>query len=116
MSKKSAFLFSHFLLYAKNNGIDLSALRARQFQVNDFDVFDKIFVMDKSNLHDVLSLAKNEAHKNKVKLFLNEIYKDSHTEVPDPYFGTEKDFEAVFQLIYKACEELSEKIQKELNS
>lgn len=100
---------------AKKNGLDLSALRARQFEAADFERFDNIFVMDKSNLRNVLSLAKNDAHKNKVKLFLNEINNDADAEVPDPYLGTEKDFEALFQLLYRACEGLSEKIKKELN-
>jgi protein-tyrosine phosphatase len=38
---------------AKKNGIDLSALRARQFTVSDFDEFDSIYVMDKTNLKNV---------------------------------------------------------------
>ena len=89
---------------AKKNGVDLSFLRARQFQENDFDVFDKIFVMDKSNFTNVITLAKNETHKNKVSLFLNTAFPNSDMEVPDPYYGTEKDFEDVFQLVYKASE------------
>ena len=59
---------------AKKNGVDLSALRARQFQVTDFDGFDKIYVMDKNNLKNVLSLAKDQKHKEKVSLFLNEMF------------------------------------------
>ncbi len=89
---------------AKKNGVDLSFLRARQFHENDFDVFDKIFVMDKSNFTNVITLAKNETHKNKVSLFLNTAFPNSDMEVPDPYYGTEKDFEDVFQLVYKASE------------
>lgn len=89
---------------AKKNGVDLSALRARQFSVSDFAEFDKILVMDKNNLKNVLSLAKNEDDKKKVGLFLNAVYNDPDMEVPDPYYGAEKDFEAVFQLLYKACD------------
>jgi protein-tyrosine phosphatase len=89
---------------AKKNGVDLSFLRARQFHENDFDAFDKIFVMDKSNFTNVIALAKNETHKNKVSLFLNTAFPNTDREVPDPYHGTEKDFEDVFQLVYKASE------------
>jgi len=85
---------------ARKNSVDLSALRARQFEISDFDNFDHIFVMDKSNLHSVLDLAKNETHRNKVSLLLQ------NAEVPDPYYGTEQDFEHVFQLVYKACDAL----------
>ena len=93
---------------AKKNGIDLSALRARQFKISDFDAFDNIYVMDKNNLKNVMMLAKNELHKNKVSLFLKP--GDNKTqEVPDPYYGTEEDFEYVFKLVYKTCEELINK-------
>ncbi len=90
---------------ALKNGINLSFLKARQFTLNDFDYFDHIFVMDKNNLNHVLSLTKNEIHKNKVSLFLNSVYPNKNLEVPDPYYGIEKDFETVFQLVYKACED-----------
>jgi protein-tyrosine phosphatase len=92
---------------AKKNGVDLSSLRARQFSVLDFDSFDKIYVMDTSNYRNVVSLAKTDVHKKKVSLFLTEVYKEEGLEVPDPYYGSEHDFEQVFQLVYKACEKMS---------
>lgn len=88
---------------ARKNGVDLSTLRARQFNPKDFDNFDRIYVMDRSNLKNVMSLARNEIHKSKVSLFLGE------DEVPDPYYGTEADFEHVFQLVYKTCETMIKK-------
>lgn len=96
---------------AKKNGIDLSALRARQFTVSDFDEFDSIYVMDKTNLKNVLALAKNETLKQKVVLFLEAVNKSDVVEVPDPYYGTEKNFEEVFQLLYKACETYSQQFK-----
>jgi protein-tyrosine phosphatase len=91
---------------AKKHNIDLSPLRARQFTVKDFDAFDKIYVMDKSNLQNVLKLARNESDKQKVELFLNISHPNGNIEVPDPYFGGEQGFENVFQLIWKASEKL----------
>lgn len=95
---------------ARKNGVDLSLLRARQFQSADLDIFDMVYVMDKSNLKNVLALAKNDTHKKKIKLFLNAVYEDTEAEVPDPYYGSEREFEAVFQLVYKACETLASKL------
>lgn len=92
---------------AKKNGVDLSSLRARQFSVLDFDSFDKIYVMDTNNYRNVVSLAKTDIHRKKVSLFLTEVYKEEGLEVPDPYYGSEHDFEQVFQLVYKACEKMS---------
>ena len=89
---------------AKKNGVDLSFLRARQFTKNDFEDFDKIYVMDKSNYVNVIALSENQIQKDKVSLFLNTVYPDKNLEVPDPYHGNEQDFEDVFQLVYKASE------------
>jgi protein-tyrosine phosphatase len=97
---------SRTIANAKKNGVDISALRARQFSVSDFDFFDKIYVMDKSNYENVISLAKNISYKNKVDYLLNVLEPFKNKHVPDPYYGTEKDFEAVFQLVYKACQKI----------
>ncbi len=91
---------------AKKNGVDLSYLRARQFTKNDFELFDVIAVMDRSNLSNVLALAENNSDKDKVRLFLDLVEDKKGIEVPDPYYGEEKDFEFVFQLVYNACEKL----------
>lgn len=91
---------------AKKHNIDLSPLRARQFIVEDFDAFDKIYVMDKSNLQNVLKLARHEEDKQKVDLFLNISHPNQNMEVPDPYFGGEAGFENVFQMVWNASEVL----------
>lgn len=92
---------------AKKNGVDLSALRARQFSSSDFDAFDEILVMDKNNLKNVMSMAKNDAHKMKVRVFLEGNKFSDLLEVPDPYYGTEEDFEKVFRLVYQNCERIA---------
>jgi protein-tyrosine phosphatase len=91
---------------ALKHGVDLRELRARQFTVNDFDQFDLILGMDANNVTAILSLAKNETHRKKVKLFLDADYPNENRSVPDPYYGTEDGFEHVFQLVYKGCEVL----------
>jgi len=81
---------------AKNYGIDISNQCCRQFQVEDFDRFDRIFVMDKMNQRDVLNQARRDQDREKVKLLLD-------TEmVPDPYFE-DGQFDAVYQMIEKGC-------------
>ena len=98
------------VLNAKKNGVDLSALRARQFSASDFDRFDRIYVMDRSNLSNVLRLAKTKEHERKTKLLLDLIAPGKQMEVPDPYYGGEEGFENVFQLVLKACERLKEEL------
>jgi protein-tyrosine phosphatase len=91
---------------AKKNGVDLSKLRARKFSVSDFDEFDAIYVMDESNYENVIALSKNPEHHKKVDYLLNVTHSGKNLPVPDPYYGSEKNFEEVFQLVYAACVKL----------
>lgn len=98
---------------AQKYGIDISNQRSRQISVQDFEEFDKIYCMDKSNLNNVLALAENDEQRQKVALLLTEADSESiFTEVPDPYYGGAKGFEKVFEMIDIACEEIVKKIIK----
>lgn len=101
---------SRMIQTALNKGVDITKLRSRKFTSDDFNAFDLIYVMDKSNLKNVLDLAKNPAQANKVKLILEEITPNSKAEVPDPYFGGQAGFEHVFDLLDEACEVILQKI------
>lgn len=95
------------ILNAAKHDVDLKPLRARQFKISDFEKFDKIYVMDKSNMSNIRSLATNEGQKAKVDLLLNASNPGMNLEVPDPYFGGEQGFEDVFQMVYKACQHVA---------
>jgi protein-tyrosine phosphatase len=98
---------------ARQNKIDISDQRCRKFIADDFDDFDFIYVMDRSNLSDVLSLAKSETHRNKVKMILSVEDEMDFTEVPDPYYGGERGFEEVFSLLDNACEQIAKSLENE---
>lgn len=100
---------------AKKHGIDISKLRGRQFTVNDFETFDFIFVMDASNYSDVLMLAQNQFHKQKVDLILNKINPNKNQPVPDPYYGGEEGFENVFRLLDDACDVIIQALNDDKN-
>lgn len=84
---------------AQAHGIDISTQRARQFQASDLDTFDRILVMDRENLKNVLAQANTETQKAKVGLLLG------NDVVPDPYWDNAL-FEPVYQLIEQACERI----------
>ncbi len=86
----------------KEHGIDITDQRARQFHPDDFDRFDRIFVMDTNNRRDVLMLAKSEEHRSKVSLMLDETHPGEERSVPDPYYD-DNGFEAVYQMLDEAC-------------
>lgn len=92
---------------ARINGVDISNQRARAFNKFDFENFDIIYVMDKSNYRDVIAMAKSKEEEKKVKLIL------TSRDVPDPYYGNLSDFEKVFLLLNDVCEEISRKLLNE---
>jgi len=97
---------------AKRYGLDISNQRGRQFQSEDFDRFDLIYVMDNFNFADVISLARNEDDKKKVYLILNEVFPGENVDVPDPYKGEEQGFENVYKMLDEACEIIASKLMK----
>lgn len=89
---------------AKKFGYSIDDLKGRQFVVSDFDTFDKIYAMDKSNYANILKLARNEEDIQKVKLILNESHPGKDLEVPDPYYGGEQGFIEVYNLLNEATD------------
>lgn len=96
---------------ARKKGINISNLRGRQFQVSDFDEFDKIYVMDDSNYQNVTAMARNEEDKTKVAFILNESNPGQNLEVPDPYYGGDLGFENVYNMLEEATEIILTKIK-----
>jgi protein-tyrosine phosphatase len=95
---------SRSIATARQFGIDITDQRARQFQAADLERFDKIFVMDTHNLRDVLRHARNDEHRAKIELILNQIHPNQDRSVPDPYYDDDG-FEEVFRMLDAACEE-----------
>ena len=80
------------------HGIDISDLRARQVTREDFEAFDLILAMDKSNRQGLLKLAP-ERHHGKIRLFMDSAPNFGVHEIPDPFFGDKEGFEYVVQLV-----------------
>ncbi len=97
---------------AKQRGYDLSPLRARQFNVEDLQVFDYVLAMDQENLQGILAL-KSQPQRGHVGLFLQFAKNAEYKEVPDPYYGGSKGFERVLDLIESASHGLLEHLQKQ---
>lgn len=89
---------------AKENGIDITSQRSREFIASDFDHFDLILAMDSNNYQDILQLATDQSQKDKVKLMLNFAHPGSNMGVPDPYYTG--DFQEVYDLLELGCTNL----------
>ena len=95
---------------ARDNFIDITYQRCRKFSHADFEAFDRIYVMDRSNLSDVMVLARHEEDRRKVKLILDELYPGEGIEVPDPYYGGSGGFDRVFRMLDEACEVIAKEL------
>jgi len=96
---------------AKTHGIDISRQRQRLFSVEDFDDFDRIFVMDSGNYRDVQRMSRNENDMQKVDYLRNVVEPRSNKHVPDPWGCSHEDYEYAFVLIDEACEGIIKRIK-----
>lgn len=96
---------------ALRRSFDLSALRARQVQREDFEVFDLILAMDRSNYEALLELTP-PVHRHRVKLFMEFAPELGVDEVPDPYYGNVQGFEAVLDLLEAASAGLLDELER----
>lgn len=103
---------SRSIAIAKKKGIDITQQQARQFVKQDFLDFDIIYAMDNSNYNNIIALAENDKQKSKVNLILNESYPEQNLDVPDPYYGGDKGFETVFNMLDEACNKIKLRLSK----
>tara|TARA_B100001059_G_scaffold155604_1_gene155207 strand:- start:18807 stop:19262 length:456 start_codon:yes stop_codon:yes gene_type:complete len=88
---------------------------ARQFSLQDFEIFDLILVMDNENHKNILKLADTEEKRAKLKMFTSFCLQHHHHEVPDPYYGGDTGFQLVADLIEDGSNGLIEQLKKELD-
>lgn len=92
---------------ARNRGIEIGDLRARQTVLVDFDRFDYILAMDDRNMADLMDLCP-AGHEDRLYRMLDFADFSKTTpvrEVPDPYFG-HAGFENVLDLVENASKGL----------
>jgi protein-tyrosine phosphatase len=86
---------------ALKNGVAIDHV-GRQLCTEDFEKFDEIFVMDRSNYRNALRIAGR--HQSKVKMMRSFDPNGMDEEVPDPYYGEERDFQNVFEILDRSIE------------
>lgn len=80
---------------AARHGVDITALRARQLVLADFDRFDFIAAMDEENLVYARAM-QPEGSRAHVALLLSHCGR-TDAEVGDPYYGGADNFEGCWQ-------------------
>jgi protein-tyrosine phosphatase len=86
---------------------------ARQFAFDDFDRFEWILAMDRSNLYELEALCPR-GFSGHLGLFMAFAPEAGAVEVPDPYQGKTEDFERVLDLTERAARGLLDAVRESL--
>ena len=95
---------------ARRKGYDLTAHRARQVAMQDFEEFDYILGMDAANLAELRQRAPAR-RRAQLGMFLEFAPETGCSEVPDPYYGATQDFDRVLELCEAGARGLLQKIE-----
>ena len=87
---------------ARDWGIDISGLRARQVKLADFRQFTHIYAMDAQNLADLRAIAPADATAE-ISLILDTIRGREGASVSDPYYDGEDQFKFTWQDVTTAA-------------
>jgi len=98
------------ILTMQNKGVDITDHVARLFTVEDFDLFDRIYVMDYYHYTNVGQLSRTEEDMEKVDYIMNVISPGRNEPVKDPWYDGMNSFEKVYKQLHQACTLLAERI------
>ncbi len=100
--------------HATRRGYDLSALRARLVQLDDFERFDLILAMDDSNFQ-TLQMRCPPEHRGKLQSFREFLGAQETQDVLDPYYGDTMDFEHVLDQIEDGCDRIAAMVSQKFS-
>jgi protein-tyrosine phosphatase len=94
---------------AARNGVDISALRARQVKPSDFFEFDLIVALDSANLSDLEALRPPRS-KARLSLLLDHVPGREGEAVADPYYGEAEHFDVSWSDVSEGAAALARKL------
>jgi protein-tyrosine phosphatase len=100
--------------HAMRRDYDLSGLRARLLQAEDFESFDLILAMDEGNML-TLRMRCPEKYHDKLHYFTEFCSSQVSRDVPDPFYGKAQDFEHVLDLIEDGCEGIMRQVERAIS-
>lgn len=99
----------------ERRGVSMSG-RARQVSASDLRDFDLIIAMDESNRRDLLALATDDQIRERIQLLRDwDPEAAGHDRaVPDPYYGGDREFAEMFDIVERACDGLIADLEQRL--
>jgi len=98
---------------AAGRGIDLTPQRARRVHLGDFEAFDYVVAMDRSNLEELREICP-EPMQERIGLLLDFAETGQSSDVPDPYYGGAQGFERVLDMVEDGARGLLEAVQQRM--
>jgi protein-tyrosine phosphatase len=104
----------------RNTALRISNLKlthkARQFNSQDFLLFDYIVAMDKTNFQNIMKLRPDNARAEVVLMRHFDSMIQNEDTIPDPYYGTEIDFEEVHYMLLDCTQTFLKKLSAKNNN
>ncbi len=98
--------------HAARWGMDITTERAREVTLEDFERFDRIYAMDRSNLDELLGRAPARSSA-RIELVMSLAPDYGVDEVPDPYYGGGQGFVRVIDMLEVAADRLVEELMRQ---
>jgi len=98
---------------AIQHGIDISEKKVRLFTREDFDKFDKIYVMDTLAFRNASYFARDDKDMAKLDFVMNLIKPGLNESVPDPFYRNLEACDETYEILTKACRKIADTISEE---
>lgn len=99
--------------FGSKRGYNLTSISRPIDPDKDFENFDYIIGMDDDNYWDLKRMCPKEDCLSKISLMTDFKQKMSNTYVPDPYYGGDKGFDLVLDILEDSCKGLLKHINGE---
>ena len=100
------------IVNAKRNGVTIDHF-GKQLSAQHMVEYDFILAMDQSNHRNILRLEEVGKNASKVSLMRSFDPDRDIDEVPDPYYGDERDFQKVFEILDHSVDSFIRFLEKE---
>lgn len=106
---------SRMRAHARKHGYELTH-RSRPILPEDFHKFNLIVAMDNRNYDKLQRMAYAEEVDESIVVKMADYlqHHPEHKSIPDPYYGTERDFELVIELLEDACQNLLHTLEQDV--
>lgn len=106
---------SRMRAHARKHGYELTH-RSRPIFPEDFHKFNLIVAMDNRNYDKLQRMAYAEGVDESIVVKMADYlqHHPEHKSIPDPYYGTERDFELVIELLEDACQNLLHTLEQDV--